>query len=107
MSKQEAIEKIQLSNLMDQMESVKSRLAKEEAIKLEQEIAEWIEEQSREDLEQLLRKGNTSWYVGPSKANMDISTHIREYLEFLDRCDEEKVAQDQLRKEHGLWGIFG
>lgn len=78
-----------------------------EAMKLEEEITTWIEEQERPYLEKMLKDDNTLWHVGNNKPNKDIATHISEYLEFLDRCDEEKQAQDQLRKEHGLWGIFG
>lgn len=78
-----------------------------EAMKIEEEIVNWIEAQSRTHLEQLLRQDNATWYVGPGKPNKDIATHISEYLEFLDRCDEEKQAQENQRATNPTWGIFG
>lgn len=78
-----------------------------EAMKIEEEIVNWIEAQTRPHLENLLKQDNATWYVGPGKPNKDIATHISEYLEFLDRCDEEKQAQENQRATNPTWGIFG
>lgn len=78
-----------------------------EAMKIEEEIVNWIEEQTRETLEKLIREDSATWYVGNGKPNMNIATHISEYLEFLDRCDEEKQAQENQRQSNPTWGIFG
>lgn len=78
-----------------------------EAMKLEEEIVNWIEEQERPYLEKMLKDKNTLWHVGNNRPNKDIATHISEYLEFLDRCDEEKQAQENQRATNPTWGIFG
>lgn len=77
------------------------------AMYFEEEIAGWMESQSRTHLERLLRQDNATWYVGPGKPNINIATHIIEYLEFLDLCEKEKQAQEDQRKANPIWGSFG